>query len=103
MARTPEGPGTIRTWDANGLLPIGDPIPVDPFLGSLEVSPDGSTALGVQFDVSDPQNPVAVNAAVFDLTPKGWLRTACDIAGRPFDLLEWSKILPDRPYDPGCR
>jgi WD40 repeat protein len=103
LARSPEGPGSIRMWDVDGLLPIGDPIPVDPNIGVLRVSEDGSTAFALQFDYSDPRNPVALNVAVFDLTPKAWMRIACDVAGRPFSRLEWKKLLRDRPYDPACR
>jgi DNA-binding SARP family transcriptional activator/WD40 repeat protein/KaiC/GvpD/RAD55 family RecA-like ATPase len=102
LARAPEGPGSIRMWDADGLLPIGDPIPVDPYVGYLEVSQDGATALAAQYDAAG-QPPRAVSVAVFDLAPKTWLRTACDVAGRPLSRLEWKKLLPDRPYEPGCR
>jgi DNA-binding SARP family transcriptional activator/class 3 adenylate cyclase/WD40 repeat protein/KaiC/GvpD/RAD55 family RecA-like ATPase len=101
LARSPDGPGSIRIWDVDGLLPIGDPIPVDPNIGFVGVNQAGSTAFALQFDASGSQPPV--NIAVFDLTPKVWMRIACDVAGRPFSRVEWSKILPDRPYDPACR
>jgi hypothetical protein len=113
VARLPNSPGSIgpnshgsiRMWDANGLLPIGDPIPVDPHVQWLDMSRDGSTAATTQFDESSP-NPgfwFPANISVFDLTPKVWLQNACAIAGRPFTRVEWKKLLPDRPYDPGCR
>ena len=39
LAQVPEGPGAIRMWDADGLLPIGDPIPVDPTFGASRREP----------------------------------------------------------------
>jgi hypothetical protein len=69
----------------------------------IAVSQDGATAFGAQWDYSNTQRTGPVNIAVFDLEPRAWMRTACEIAGRPFHRLEWEKLLPDRPYQPGCR
>jgi len=91
--------GTVRFFDVDGLLELGDPVVLSEGVFGLWVSGDGSHALQILGTSNGP--PTA--AIVWDVTPKAWLRTACDLAGRPFSRVEWRKVLPDRPYDPGCR
>ena len=42
------GPLTVRFWDAEGLLPIGDPVPLAPDVHLLQVSPDQSHAVNLE-------------------------------------------------------
>ena len=41
-------PSTVRFWDAEGLLPIGDPVPLAPDVHLLQVSPDQSHAVNLE-------------------------------------------------------
>ena len=95
------GGGTVRFWDANGLLAIGDEVPLAEGVARIWVDGSGSYAMQLLVDSKPNSPPIAV--IVWDLTPKSWMRMACDLAGRPLNRVEWRKLLPDRPYDPACR
>jgi WD40 repeat protein len=90
--------GTVRFFDSDGLLQVGDPITLGEGVFGLWVSGDGSHALQI---LGSPDGPPRA-AIVWDVTPKAWVRTACDLAGRPFSRVEWRKVMLDRPYDPAC-
>jgi DNA-binding SARP family transcriptional activator/WD40 repeat protein len=38
----------------------------------------------------------------YPVAPSGWLRAACDVAGRDLTSAEWDRYLPGRPYAPTC-
>jgi WD40 repeat protein len=33
----------------------------------------------------------------------GWIKTACELAGRPLAQDEWGQYIPNEPYSPSCR
>src|SRR5262249_37471397 len=96
------GGGTVRFWDVDMLLPIGDPVPLAEGVSGLWVSRNGSYALQLQLG-GDPQAPSPAGVMVWAGTSTAGLRMACDPAGRPSPRAEWRKPLPERPYTPACR
>jgi WD40 repeat protein len=86
--------GTVVLWDVTTQKPIGSPLELEPdTFVSVALSPDGSRL----FAISTRRQGIS-----FDLSPEGWKRHACLVAGRDLSPREWEETLPERPYQTVC-
>jgi WD40 repeat protein len=93
LAYTPDGrtlasgsqDGTIRFWDTDRGVQIGQPIQYgDEFVWSLAASPDGRTLTAAQ----------GGTVVEWPFNPQAWLDRACGLAGRDLTPDERRRLLP---------
>jgi WD40 repeat protein len=88
----------LGLYDADSFQQIGDALALPgtvPFISSM--SPDGTRF------ATGAANAPAGTAALWDLAPQRWARTACRLAGRNLSRTEWQQYVPNRPYERTCR
>jgi DNA-binding beta-propeller fold protein YncE len=91
---TAPGSSALELWDADRLVPIGDPAPYPAGAFVPFSSPDGTRVL-MPTDTGD--------AVLWEVDPAAWARLACGLADRPLTRSEWRQYLPGLAYDPACR
>jgi WD40 repeat protein len=86
--------GTTRLWDVASHRPIGAALPgiADHDVASAFV--EGGSHLITVYDNG--------RAYSWDVRPRSWAQTACDIAGRTLTPAEWQDTLPNLAYTPAC-
>src|SRR5262249_58225763 len=83
----------LALYDARTFAPIGQPMVLPgtiPFLSS--VSPGGREL------ATGTINPPTGLAALWDIDPTHWMKTACRLAHRNLTRAEWAQYLPGRRY-----
>jgi WD40 repeat protein len=106
LASTAVGLSTTRLWEMPSGAPIGADlvggrvpytlrtVTVDHFSRTRPAfSPDATRLATVGADGA---------AALWDVTPEGWMRAACAVAGRDLTEAEWEKYLPSRSPQELC-
>jgi DNA-binding SARP family transcriptional activator/WD40 repeat protein len=85
---------SAQLWDLTTLQPIGQPLPLDAFVG-LYIHRDaaGTTAI---ISTTDGK------AVVWSVDPENWEALACAIAGRNLSTTEWQRYLSGHPYRATC-
>jgi WD40 repeat protein len=87
----------LALYDAESFEQVGEAIALPgtvPWISGM--SPDRT-----RFATGARNSPVGV-AAVWDLDPDRWKRSACRLAGRNLSRAEWSEYLPGRRYERTC-
>jgi class 3 adenylate cyclase/WD40 repeat protein len=86
--------GGVKIWDDQSLQQFGATFPGGAgFWGNAQYTPDGSSIVVVYSDGS---------AAVWPVSVRGWMDHACAVARRNFTQEEWSRFVPNEPYQRTC-
>jgi WD40 repeat protein len=95
--------GILAVTGTDGVVTLADPVTGATF-GSPLVSPSPAWSTGAWSPDGSTYVLVGNNGIgnVWDMSPRDWVRRACQTAGRSLTRREWSQFLPDRPYDPAC-
>jgi WD40 repeat protein len=86
--------GGVKIWDNQALQQFGTTFPGGAGgWGNAKYTPDGSNIVVVYSDGS---------AAVWPVSVGGWMDHACAVARRNFTQEEWSRFVPNQPYQRTC-
>jgi hypothetical protein len=84
----------MNIWDEHSLQQFGATFPGGAGQwGNAQYTPDGSNIVVVYSDGS---------AAVWPVSVRGWMDHACSVARRNFTQEEWSRFVPNQPYQRTC-
>jgi class 3 adenylate cyclase/WD40 repeat protein len=94
FATTGGSSGGVKIWDDQSLQQFGAAFPGGAgFWGNAQYTPDGSNIVVVYSDGS---------AAVWPVSVRAWMDHACMVARRNFTREEWSRFVPNLPYQRTC-
>lgn len=94
FATTGGSSGGVNLWDGRSLQQFGATFPGGAGQwGNAQYTPDGSNIVVVYSDGSAALWPVSVRA---------WMDHACSVARRNFTQEEWSRFVPNQPYQRTC-
>jgi class 3 adenylate cyclase/WD40 repeat protein len=94
FATTGGSSGGMNIWDDQSLQQFGATFPGGAGQwGNAQYTPDGSNIVVVYSDGS---------AAVWPVSVRGWMDHACAVARRNFTQEEWSRFVPNQPYQRTC-
>jgi WD40 repeat protein len=86
--------GFVKLWDAKTLTQIGSAFPGSPGKWANALfTPDGSRLVTIYDDGRGAVWPVSLEA---------WKARACQVAGRNFTRVEWSRFVPQHAYARVC-
>jgi class 3 adenylate cyclase/WD40 repeat protein len=86
--------GGVKIWDEQSLQQFGATFPGGAgHWGNAEYTPDGANIVVVYSDGTAAVWPVSVSA---------WMDHACAVARRNFTQEEWSRFVPNQPYQRTC-
>ena len=86
--------GTTKLWNLGSGQEVGTTFtPQLNTITSASVTPDGGVV-----SVASQLGTVWT----FPLSPQGWMRDACAVAGRNLTATEWAQFVGDRPYQKVC-
>jgi class 3 adenylate cyclase/WD40 repeat protein len=94
FATTGGSSGGVNIWDDKSLQQFGATFPGGAGQwGNAQYTPDGSNIVVIYTDGSAAVWPVSVGA---------WMDHACSVARRNFTHEEWSRFVPNQPYQRTC-
>jgi len=94
FATTGGSSGGVKIWDDQSLQQFGATFPGGAGQwGNAQYTPDGSNIVVVYSDGS---------AALWPVSVRGWMDHACAVARRNFTQEEWSRFVPNQPYQRTC-
>ncbi|UOG90480.1 MAG: caspase family protein [Candidatus Thiothrix sulfatifontis] len=93
--------GEVILWDVETSTPIGEHRYKYGYFGQLKNNPPQDIAFSSDDKLLAASGPEGIS--IWEMEPSLWVKKACSIVNRNFDLIEWKLVISDTlPYQKTC-